>query len=124
MKTLILLSGLLLTSMATVAAAAPVKSVDTAKGAALAGENGMTLYTFRNDTKGVSNCYDACATNWPPFKAEADAKAEGAYSLVERKDGSKQWAKDGMPLYFWIKDTKMGDITGDGVKGVWDAARP
>lgn len=50
--------------------------------------------------------------------------AEGAYSIVERKDGSKQWAKDGMPLYFWVKDKKMGDITGDGVKGEWDVARP
>jgi predicted lipoprotein with Yx(FWY)xxD motif len=29
-----------------------------------------------------------------------------------------------MPLYYWVKDKKMGDVTGDGVKGVWDAARP
>lgn len=35
-----------------------------------------------------------------------------------------QWAKDGKPLYFWVKDKKEGDATGDGVKGVWDAARP
>ena len=40
------------------------------------------------------------------------------------KLGSMQWAKDGMPLYYWVKDMKSGDVTGDGVKGVWDAARP
>jgi len=50
--------------------------------------------------------------------------AEGAYSLVTRKDGAKQWAKDGMPLYYWIKDTKEGDITGEGVNDVWYVAKP
>ena len=29
-----------------------------------------------------------------------------------------------MPLYFWVKDQKKGDATGDGFKGVWDAAKP
>jgi predicted lipoprotein with Yx(FWY)xxD motif len=43
---------------------------------------------------------------------------------VKRKDGKMQWAKDGMPLYYWVKDTKKGDATGDGVNGVWDAAKP
>lgn len=105
-------------------AQAPVKTVKSDKGAVVAADNGMTLYTFKNDKKGVSNCYDACASNWPPFIAASGAKADGAYSLVTRKDGALQWAKDGMPLYFWVKDMKEGDATGDGVKGVWDAARP
>ncbi|MDX3925205.1 MAG: hypothetical protein QHC90_05265 [Shinella sp.] len=123
MKKLTLLAALSLLT-ATQAFAAPVKTVDTAKGQVIADEKGMTLYTFRKDTKGVSNCYDQCAANWPPFLAEAGAEAEGGYSLVERKDGSMQWAKDGMPLYFWVKDEKSGDVTGDGVGGVWDAAHP
>jgi predicted lipoprotein with Yx(FWY)xxD motif len=124
MKMLILLP-LALASMATAAlAAAPVKTVKTDKGEVLAGENGMTLYTFKNDKQGTSNCYDKCAANWPPLKAASDAAATGAYSVITRKDGTKQWAKDGMPLYYWIKDTKQGDATGDGVNGVWDAAKP
>ncbi len=105
-------------------AAAPVKSVDTAKGAVLAADNGMSLYTFKKDEKGVSNCYEACATAWPPFIADGNATPDGAYSLIDRKDGSKQWAKDGMPLYFWMKDKASGDITGDGFKDVWNVARP
>ena len=105
-------------------AAAPVKTVKTEKGEVLAGENGMSLYTYKDDSKGVSTCYDQCATNWPPFKADANAMAEGAFTVIDRKDGTKQWAKDGMPLYYWIKDKKEGDVTGDGVKGEWDAARP
>jgi len=119
------LSAAMLFAMGSAAlAAAPVTTISTAKGDVLAGENGMTLYTFRNDTAGVSNCYDKCATNWPPLAAAADATPDGAYTIVERKDGTKQWAKDGMPLYFWVKDMAKGDVTGDGVGGVWDVAKP
>ncbi len=110
--------------LAGAAFAAPVMTVNSAKGDVLAGENGMTLYTFQKDAKGMSNCYDACAANWPPLTAAEGDKADGPYSVIERKDGSYQWAKDGMPLYFWAKDAKKGDITGDGVNGVWDLARP
>lgn len=123
MKTRLILT-LLFAAGASIAYAQPTTTVKTDKGEVLAGENGMTLYTFKNDKKGVSNCYEACAQNWPPYMAAASAKAEGAYSIVDRKDGGKQWAKDGMPLYFWVKDTKKGDTTGDGVKGVWDVAKP
>jgi hypothetical protein len=41
------------------------------------------------------------------------------YGLTDRTDGTKQWTYDGKPLYLWIKDQKPGDMTGDGVKGVW-----
>ena len=105
-------------------AAAPVKTGESAKGKVLTGENGMTLYTFKKDKAGVSNCNADCAKAWPPLMANSKAKAEGAYSIITRKDGKKQWAKDGMPLYFYAKDTKAGDVTGDGFMGVWDAARP
>lgn len=83
---------------------------------------GMTLYTFAKDTAGVSTCYDDCATKWPPAMAAADAKAEGDFTLVDRKDGSKMWAHKGQPLYLWFKDAKAGDTTGDGVGGVWHIA--
>ncbi|OHV76576.1 hypothetical protein [Rhizobium sp. LCM 4573] len=124
MKTLILLPFAFAALTTAAFAAPPVKTVKSEKGEVLAGENGMTLYTYRNDKKGTSNCYDKCATNWPPLMADSNAAEEGAYSLVTRKDGSKQWAKDGMPLYYWVKDTKEGDVTGDGVGGVWDVAKP
>lgn len=124
MNRTILLAAVML-AVAGSALAAPVKTVSTAKGDVVAdAEKGMTLYTFKNDKAGTSNCYDKCATNWPPFMAAGDAKAEGAYSLVTRKDSAKQWAKDGMPLYFWVKDMKAGDTTGDGVNGVWDVVKP
>lgn len=110
--------------LAGAAAAAPVTTVSTDKGDVLAGENGMTLYTFQKDTPGVSNCYQGCAANWPPLLAGQGDMADGAYSIIDRTDGTKQWAKDGKPLYFWVQDHKKGDTTGDGVNGVWDVARP
>ncbi|RUZ73208.1 hypothetical protein EN947_26535, partial [Mesorhizobium sp. M7A.F.Ca.US.003.02.2.1] len=81
--------------------------------------NGMTLYTYDKDEKGKSNCYDKCATNWPPLKAEAGAKADDEWSVVDRTDGTKMWAYDGKPVYTFIKDKKPGDVTGDGVGEVW-----
>ncbi len=116
---------LMLLASVSVAFAAPmITTVKTDKGEVLAGEKGMTLYTFKKDTSGVSNCNDDCAKAWPPFVAMAGDKADGAYTLFKRKDGSMQWAKNGMPLYYWMKDKKKGDVTGDGFKGVWDAAKP
>lgn len=115
---------ILLVVMSVPALSQPAKSMDTDKGAVLVGAKDMTLYTYKNDKKGESACYDACAKNWPPFLADSGAKAEGAFTLVQRKDGAMQWAKDGMPLYYFVKDEKMGDAKGEGVKGVWDTARP
>lgn len=106
------------------AAGPSVNTVETAKGKVLAGADEMTLYTFRKDSKGTSNCYGDCEKNWPPFFATENDQADGVYSIIARKDGKKQWAKDGLPLYYWIKDAKKGDITGDGVVGAWDLARP
>ena len=80
---------------------------------------GMTLYTYDKDSKGTSNCYDKCAKNWPPLEASAEAKAEGEWTVVKRKDGSHMWAYDGKPVYTFIKDKKAGDIKGDGVGDVW-----
>ena len=102
---------------ATIAMAAPGGM--EMSGGVLVDVNGMTLYTFDKDEAGKSNCYDKCAVNWPPAAALAGDAAEGDFTLVERNDGSKQWAYKGMPLYLWIKDTKPGDKTGDGVGGVW-----
>jgi predicted lipoprotein with Yx(FWY)xxD motif len=92
----------------------------------LVGVTGMTLYTFDKDTagSGKSVCNGPCATNWPPFKAEAGAVPAGDYSIVTRDDGSQQWAYKGKPLYFWIKDQKAGDKTGDGFNKVWQTAKP
>ena len=92
----------------------------------LTGPNGMTLYTFDKDQAGAgkSVCNGPCANNWPPLMAADADKAMGDYSIIVRDDGKKQWALKGKPLYYWVKDTKAGDKTGDGFNKVWQVARP
>jgi predicted lipoprotein with Yx(FWY)xxD motif len=126
-KTLTAIAALALVFSTSVAFAqmAPAKTGDTAKGKALTDAKGMTLYTFDKDAAGKSNCNGPCATNWPPLMVAADAKASGDWAIVTREDGTKMWAYKGKPLYTWSKDTKPGDITGDGfLNGAWHIAAP
>ncbi|ATA54882.1 MULTISPECIES: ATP-binding protein [Variovorax] len=112
--------------MSTKTAGAPDTPTRTADGV-LVGPNGMTLYTFARDTAnaGTSACNGQCATNWPPLAVADAAKPMGGYTIIVREDGKKQWAYKGWPLYYWAKDTKAGDKTGDGVaNGAWKVARP
>ncbi|KXF77063.1 hypothetical protein ATN84_11420 [Paramesorhizobium deserti] len=100
-----------------------IKSMKMGGEEMLTDAKGMTLYTFDKDTEGMSNCYDQCAAKWPPLTAAEGASADGDYTLVERKDGTKQWAYEGKPLYLWENDKKPGDMTGEGVGGVWHVAK-
>lgn len=92
----------------------------------LVGPSGMTLYTFDKDEAGSnkSNCNGPCAANWPPLAATQSDSAHGDFTVITRADGSKQWAVKGKPVYYWIKDSKPGDKTGDGFNKVWQVAKP
>jgi predicted lipoprotein with Yx(FWY)xxD motif len=116
------LSIALLSGCASMGASAPAQTMN----GMLVGSNQMTLYTFDKDAagSGKSVCNGPCATNWPPLMASDSDKASGDYSVITRDDGKKQWALKGKPLYFWIKDSKPGDTTGDGVNGAWRIAKP
>jgi predicted lipoprotein with Yx(FWY)xxD motif len=94
-----------------------------AKDGTMTDAKGMTLYTFDKDSGGKSMCNGPCATNWPPLMAGPDAKASGNMTIITRDDGSKQWAYKGMPLYTFAKDTKAGDMMGNGVNNVWHVAK-
>ncbi|MBS0534451.1 MAG: hypothetical protein JSR72_10375 [Proteobacteria bacterium] len=119
------IAALALATTAAFAQSAPVKTGDSTKGKVLTDTSGMTLYTFDKDSAGKSACNGPCATNWPPLMAAADAKAAGAFTVIVRDDGSKQWAQGGKPLYTWKNDKKPGDITGDGfLNGAWHIAKP
>ena len=129
MKSFILgLAAVALLSTAAMAAEPAMKG-DTTLGKVWTDAKGMTLYTFDKDTKGatMSACADKCIEAWPPLVAAADAKAEGDWTLVDVKDKDgkavKMWAYEGSPLYVWFKDKAPGDVTGDGVGGVWHVAK-
>ncbi|MFV0680069.1 ATP-binding protein [Ottowia sp.] len=105
-------------------ASSPSTPTQTAEGV-LIGPDGRTLYVFAQDVagSGKSACVDTCAVNWPPLTVTPTAQALGDYSIVNRTDGTRQWAYKGMPLYYFIKDANPGDRSGDGVGGNWRIAR-
>lgn len=93
--------------------------------------DGFTLYTFENDRNdagedgvGDSDCNGGCAETWPPLYADNGATDGGPFSVINRDDGTRQWALDGLPLYFFSPDLASGDTEGEGAGGVWYVARP
>jgi len=90
--------------------------------------SGMSLYLYTQDAPSMSNCYGQCATAWPPLLTDTaptgpDAVAAGL-GTTTRTDGSTQVTYNGMPLYYWAKDQKPGDTTGQNVGGVWFVVNP
>ena len=114
-----------LVAVLTLACGVHVLAQVTTQDGVLVGPNGMTLYTFDRDTagSGKSVCNGPCATNWPPLMG-ATAPAGTGYGVIQRDDGSSQIAYKGKPLYYWAKDMKPGDKTGDGFNQVWQVAKP
>ena len=54
----------------------------------------------------------SCAELWPPVYASDAAEEIGKWTVVERRDGSRQWAFDEQPLYTSIRDQQAGDTIG------------
>lgn len=107
-----------------------VSKASTAKGDALVGSNGMTLYVFDKDTTPNKSACAAgqCLSAWPPLTATgtptAGSGVTGTLATFARDDGAQQVSYNGKPLYFFAADAKPGDTTGDGVGGIWHIAKP
>ena len=54
----------------------------------------------------------SCAEFWPPVLAADNAEPVGSFSIIQRKDGRKQWAYDEHALYTSILDELPGDVRG------------
>jgi predicted lipoprotein with Yx(FWY)xxD motif len=119
-------------TIAPVAAGEPTISIasDPKLGKFLVGDNGMTLYMYTKDTAGKSNCNPECLKKWPALLTKdgkptlgegVDASLVGTAAMA---DGSKIVTYNGMPLYYWTKDKKAGDTTGEGVGSVWFVVTP
>jgi predicted lipoprotein with Yx(FWY)xxD motif len=100
-------------------------------GAVVTDATGFTLYRFDKDTAKppTSNCVADCAVTWPPALAgDGEVAVEGIdHSLIgtiTRPDGSRQITIAGWPAYQYAGDTQAGDVTGQGVGGVWFALTP
>ncbi len=90
------------------------------------------LYRFDKDENdpSTSSCEDECAQTWPPvtikdggniYLAGVSKKSVGA---IRRSDGDIQLTLGGWPIYRFAKDSKPGDLKGEGVGGTWYAVGP
>jgi predicted lipoprotein with Yx(FWY)xxD motif len=114
------------TTTTTGTVATPVVSLGTNAtiGSVLLAANGMTLYTYNKDTAGVSNCTGQCLTEWPAYTVAAGTPltvgpgVTGTLGTITRADnGATQLTYNGMPLYFFVQDTALGDATGQNQDG-------
>ena len=114
---------------ATPSEAAINVATDAKLGSILVDGQGMTLYMFTKDEADKSNCTGKCIENWPALVTQGkpelgegvDASLIGTAPLP---DGSMIVTYNHMPLYYWIKDTKPGDTTGQGNNDVWYVVAP
>jgi predicted lipoprotein with Yx(FWY)xxD motif len=108
---------------------------NAAVGTYLADDNGRALYMFADDAPAAagvpaaSKCAGVCSSNWIPFDIQIQAVIPAALNAADfthftRGDGKKQLAYKGYPIYRYSKDAHPGDISGNGINGIWFLARP
>jgi predicted lipoprotein with Yx(FWY)xxD motif len=93
---------------------------------------GYVLYAFTRDARGPSRCYGACAKAWPVYYAKGTLRAGSGIkrSLIgtaKRRDGRRQVTYAGRPLYYYVGDTKAGQIGCQNIVefgGTWLVVRP
>lgn len=79
-------------------------------------QNSLRLYTNDSDADGKSMCNGGCAMAWPPLRAPANAAPVGAWTIIARNDGTRQWAYQGKPVYTRFHDAPSRP-TGAGIEG-------
>jgi predicted lipoprotein with Yx(FWY)xxD motif len=113
-------------------ASATVGVANSSLGSILVNSAGRTLYLFKADVGAKSACTGACAAAWPPLLATGNPTAGTGLSAsklgtITRSGTNRQVTYNGHPLYLFIKDTKPGQTTGQGVTAfgaAWFALAP
>ena len=101
-------------------------------GRVLFDQRGFVLYGFTADSARASRCYGACARAWPPLLVKTAAKAlrgvdRTKLGTVTRRNGTRQVTYGGHPLYYYVGDTKAGQILCQNVReygGLWLVVAP
>jgi len=101
-------------------AGAKVAVASSGLGRILVDGRGRTLYLFEKDRRGKSACAGKCAAFWPPLitsgkpRATAGAKTS-LLGTTKRADGRLQVTYNHHPLYTFVKDTRKGQTSGEGL---------
>lgn len=91
--------------------------------------DGRAVYFYTEDKAGEakSTCLGGCATLWPAVTSSQQPKVEGITAEVgsiTAADGGRQITLNGLPVYYYAKDTSPGQANGQGVAGVWYLVAP
>jgi len=90
-------------------------------GEILVGPSGRTIYLFLADSGTSSSCNSAsCVQNWPPVLTKGAPQAGSGVSAsllgtTTRKDGTTEVTYAGHPLYYFIADNQVGQVSGQGI---------
>ncbi|MFJ3384618.1 MULTISPECIES: hypothetical protein [unclassified Curtobacterium] len=107
-----------------------IATAATSLGTIVVDGKGMTAYFYDEDVKGsgTSTCTGGCAAAWPAIESDAAKPAvsgvTGSVGTITGTDGKLQVTVDGRPVYTYAEDAKPGDVTGQGVGGVWYVVNP
>jgi predicted lipoprotein with Yx(FWY)xxD motif len=113
---ILVLAGTAAPAPAPAATGKAVKVSDSRYGPVLFDGKGRALYLFTKEKGTKSRCYRDCARAWPPFVTSGKPRAgKGAdaslLGTTKRRNGKRQVTYNGHPLYYYVADTRAGQIT-------------
>jgi predicted lipoprotein with Yx(FWY)xxD motif len=141
-KTLLLLSLAMLFATPAAAGSSAMDSAtpatltvrDSAYGRIIFDGRGRALYAFTRDTRGgrTSTCYGTCATAWPVYYAGTTLSGgvginRSLIGTIKRTNGKRQVTYNGWPLYYYVGDTRTGQVSCQNIRefgGLWLVVRP
>jgi len=93
-----------------------IKVMNSRYGRMLFDGRGRAIYLFTRERGSKSRCYGGCAAAWPPVYTNGRPRARGAVDsdllgTTTRRGGRRQVTYNGHPLYYYVTDTRPGQIT-------------
>lgn len=100
-------------------------------GPMLFNDQGQAIYIWELEESAKPECYDDCATAWPPVLTNGQPQASGDVNkellgTTARTDGSTQVTYNGHPLYYYAHE-KPGEVKCHNISthgGLWWVIQP
>ena len=93
-----------------------IKVMNSRYGRMIFDARGRAIYLFTREQGSKSRCYGECAVAWPPVYTRGKPRAlrgvdADLLGTTKRRGGRSQVTYNGHPLYYYVTDTKPGQIT-------------
>jgi predicted lipoprotein with Yx(FWY)xxD motif len=112
------------------AAGLDAATIDSSLGEIVVDGKGMTAYVFDDDApgSGKSACTGECAQDWHAITADTTTPKvdgiTGEVATIMGADGGTQITIEGLPIYTYEGDSKIGQLKGQGVDDMWHVVSP